>query len=222
MSTRGINEMYVYGGSQHNTDPVPTSTYVARIEPGTLKELWRTVLLNTNISQPWTGVGGMESLGGNLFVVSNSYLYKLNGTTGAVEGVLSLPVIGSLPSDSYFNGMGGWPDGTLVMKNLARAAGCTLQGFNAVVECPGPVSTLVAVDSKTLKVLDSVPLAQLIGGRLTATQYHGKDYAYLAGSTNLYRYVWDGKNLTLDSSWGPVPARSDSCISYKSKIIRCI
>ena len=65
----------------------------------------------------------MESLGGNLFVVSNSYLYKLNGTTGAVEGVLSLPVIGSLPSDSYFNGMGGWPDGTLVMKNLARAAG---------------------------------------------------------------------------------------------------
>ena len=52
MSTRGINEICVFGGSQHNTDPVPTSTYVARIEPGTLKELWRTVLPNINISQP--------------------------------------------------------------------------------------------------------------------------------------------------------------------------
>jgi hypothetical protein len=204
MVTRGTNEMYVYGGSQLNSNPLPTSSYVARIEPGTLKELWRTVLININISNPWTGVGGLESLGGNLFAITNSYLYKLNGTTGEVEGVLTLPTGASLPNNSYFNGMGGWSDGTLVMKNLARAPGCTLQGFNAVVECPGPASTLVAVDSKTFKVLDSIPLEQLIGGRVTATQYEDKDYAYLAGSTNLYRYEWNGQNLTLDESWGPV------------------
>lgn len=204
MSTRGINEIYVYGGSQLNTNPMPTHTYVARVEPGTLKELWRTVLLNINISKPWTGVGGMESLGGNLFVVSNTYLYKLNATTGAVEGEITLPTVGSLANNSYFNGMAGWPDGTLVMKNLARAHGCTLQGFNAAVKCPGPASTMVAVDSKTFKVLDYIQLKQLIGGRITATQYHGKDYAYLAGTTELYRYQWDGKKLSLDTSWGPV------------------
>lgn len=44
----------------------------------------------------------------------------------------------------------------------------------------------------------------MIGGRIAATQYHGKDYAYIAGQTNLYRYEWNGKNLTLDPSWGPV------------------
>jgi hypothetical protein len=90
------------------------------------------------------------------------------------------------------------------MKNLARAPGCTLPAFFALSNCPNlnqtPPSTLVAVDPKTFKVLDSVQLKQMIGGRVTATQYHGRDYAYLAGSTNLYRYEWNGKNLTLDTS----------------------
>ena len=40
MVTRGTNEMYVYGGSNAASTPVPTASYVARIEPGTLKELW--------------------------------------------------------------------------------------------------------------------------------------------------------------------------------------
>ena len=38
------------GGAQLNSNPLPTSTYVASIEPGTLKELWRTVLLNINLT----------------------------------------------------------------------------------------------------------------------------------------------------------------------------
>lgn len=63
---------------------------------------------------------------------------------------------------------------------------------------------MVAVDSETFKVRDSVQLEQPIGARITATQYHGKDYAYLAGSTKLYSYEWNGKNLTLDTSWGPI------------------
>lgn len=209
MVTRGTNEIYVYGGSNAASDPIPTSSYVARIEPGTLKEIWRTVLININISNPWTGVGGLESLGGDLFAITNSYLYKLNGTTGEVKGVLTLPTGLSLPNNSYFNGMDGWPDGTLVMKNLARAPGCTIQGFFALTNCPNlgqtPPSAMVAVNPKTMKVLDWTQLKQMIGGRITATQYHGKDYAYLPGSTNLYRYEWDGKNLTLDKSWGPVP-----------------
>jgi len=83
MSTRGINEMYVYGGSQFNSKPLPISPYVARIEPGTLKELWRTVLLNVNISKPWTGVGGMESLGANSMSPSSP---STNSTSTATAG----------------------------------------------------------------------------------------------------------------------------------------
>jgi hypothetical protein len=44
----------------------------------------------------------------------------------------------------------------------------------------------------------------MIGGRITATQYNGKNYAYLSGSSELYRYEWNGKKITLDKSWGPV------------------
>jgi hypothetical protein len=101
--------------------------------------------------------------------------------------------------------MGGWSDGTLVMKNLAIESGCGLQGFNAVIQCPGNSSTLVAVDSNTLEILDWEEIDQLIGGRVTATQYNGTNYVYLPGTTDMYRYVWDGQNLTPDESWGPVP-----------------
>jgi hypothetical protein len=76
-----------------------------------------------------------------------------------------------------------------------------------MVQCPLvnlPNSTLTSVDSKTLKVLDSVQLPQMIGARVTATHYNGKDYAYVVGTSNLYRYKWDGKKLIPDRSWGPV------------------
>jgi hypothetical protein len=119
-----------------------------------------------------------------------------------------LPTGAVSPNNSYFNGMDAWPDGTLVVKNLNRPPGCTVQGFNAMVQCPLvnlSNSTITAVDSKTLKVLDSVQLPQMIGARVAATHYHGKDYAYVVGISNLYRYNWDGKKLTLDRSWGPVP-----------------
>ena len=44
----------------------------------------------------------------------------------------------------------------------------------------------------------------MISGRVTTSQYNGNNYAYLVGSSKLYRYMWNGKNLTQDKSWGPV------------------
>jgi len=209
MVTRGMNEMYVYGGAAGNANPLPSSAFVARIEPGSLKELWRTYLINTNITGQWFGVGAIESFGGDVLAITNTYLYKLNGTTGAVEEILNLPTGKSQPYDAYFNGMSAWPDGTLVMKNLARAPGCKEQGFFALFNCPNinetPPSAIVVVDPKEFKVLDWIEAEQMIGGRITATQYNGKNYAYLSGSSELYRYEWNGKNIALDKSWGPVP-----------------
>jgi hypothetical protein len=208
MVTRGVNEMYVYGGSLGNANPLPSGPYVARVEPGSLKELWRTNLLNTHIGGQWIGAGSIELIDGDIFAIVNTYLFRIDGTTGAVKKVTSLPTVGSAPEDSYFNGMGGWSDGTLVMKNLARVPGCKEQGFFALVKCPNlektPPSTIVVVDSKTLEVLASKQMEQMIGGRITAAEFNGKKYAYVAGSTLLYRYVWDGKNISLDTSWGPV------------------
>jgi len=121
--------------------------------------------------QIFTDAGGLYMVGdtGDIVVVTSSYLYKLNGTTGAVEAVLSLPTGATLPSNTYFNGLDGWPDGTLVMKDFTRAAGCTLQSPSAINKCPGGPSVVSTVDSKTFKILDSVQLAQLIGGRITTS-----------------------------------------------------
>src|SRR5439155_10616076 len=41
--------------------------------------------------------------------------------------------------------------------------------------------------------------------RNTVSHFQGKDYVYLAGSSNMYRYVWNGSTLTQDPKWGPVP-----------------
>jgi hypothetical protein len=158
------------------------------------------------MTQAFTGPGGMYTVGdtGDIIVITNAYLYKLNGTTGEVEDELPLPTGASLPIDSYFNGLNGWPDGTLAMKDLTRAAGCTIQSLAAVNECPGPPSVLSVVDSNNFKVLDSVDLPELVGGRVTPTVHDGKNYLYVVGVTEAYRYIWDGKNITLDNSWGPV------------------
>ena len=59
------------------------------------------------------------------------------------------------------------------------------------------------VDSKTWKVLDSIQLKGNVASRVAATVYNGKDYAYIGNSSNLFRYIWNGKNLTLDNSWLP-------------------
>lgn len=44
-----------------------------------------------------------------------------------------------------------------------------------------------------------------MAGRITASQFEGKNYAYFDGTTSVFRYVWDGNNITLDETWGPVP-----------------
>jgi hypothetical protein len=207
IATRGMNELYVYGGAS-GANPMPSGAYVSRVEPGTLKELWRTTLLNINTTGIWSGAGSIESIDGDILAITNTNLVKIDGTNGTIKSSLDLPTGASAPRDSYFNGLSGWSDGTLVMKNLARPPGCNIQGFDAIVFCPNknetPPSVAVVVDPKTMKVLDTVQLEQMIGGRVTTSEFNGKKYAYLAGSSTLYRYEWDGKNLTLDKSWGPV------------------
>jgi hypothetical protein len=59
------------------------------------------------------------------------------------------------------------------------------------------------VDAKKMKVLDSIELKGDVASRVAATVYNGKEYAYIGNSSNLSRYIWDGKNLTLDNSWQP-------------------
>ncbi|HEX6281829.1 MAG TPA: hypothetical protein VFZ67_06335 [Nitrososphaera sp.] len=148
---------------------------------------------------------------GSLAAMADHTLYKLNATTGAVEAAVDIPTGDNPPEDSAFNGFSAFSDGTLVLKSLNRPVGCELNGYTAAAFlCPGAPasanpSVLSVVDSRTWEVLDSVQGEENSIRRVSAVQFNGKNYAYFAGSENVYRYEWDGMNITPDESWGPVP-----------------
>lgn len=91
--TRGVNELYVYGGAWGSAVPKPSGTFVAKLNVGDLTQLWRTDLTNLNATTSsggnWNYIGGLNVLSDDsIVVIANSYLYKLNATTGAVEAQL--------------------------------------------------------------------------------------------------------------------------------------
>jgi hypothetical protein len=44
---------------------------------------------------------------------------------------------------------------------------------------------------------------EFIGGRITATVFENHSYIYLPGQTTVFRYIYEGGRLTLDTSWNP-------------------
>lgn len=204
--TREPNEIYVSGGAGSLATPGP---FIAKMQAGSLKELWSTPLSNNNITGDWLIPGATNfPATGMIVVAQGQYLYNINASTGAVEKVVSLPTGKNPPGDSNYDGISAFVDGTLAVKTQNRVAGCTNQVYNFIFctnQSQAAPSVVAAVDPLTLDVLDWKELPQMMGPRNTVTQYQGKDYLYLVGSSNLYRYEWNGKNLTVDSTWGPVP-----------------
>jgi hypothetical protein len=121
---------------------------------------------------------------------------------------IELPTLAALRDTSY-NGLSGLPDGTLVAKSVYRQAGCEEQGFSAFLDCPDPAdvpnSLVVAIDPRTLEIIDQVVAPEFIGGRITATEFENKFYVYLTGQTTVFRYIYEDRHLTLDTSWNPGP-----------------
>lgn len=213
MATRGTDEMYLYGGANGDAKPPALQPYVSRVEPGTLDEVWRTYLLNANMTNDFSLSGAAYILpDGSLAATAGHQLFKLNATTGKVQAAVTLPTGDNPPSDSGFNGFSIFPgDGNIILKSFNRPEGCTLNGYSAAAfRCPGAPasaspSVLSVVDPKTWEVLDWVQASENSAGRITASEFDGKNYAYFAGTSSVFRYVWDGNNITLDETWGPVP-----------------
>jgi hypothetical protein len=204
--TREPNELYAIIGPAGLALPGPS---ISKMEAGSLRENWRTPLSNNNVTGDFlvSGAGNFPA-DGTIAVTQGQYLYKVNASTGAVEKVVSLPTGENPPRDSNYDGMNAFADGNLVLKTQNRVAGCTNQGYNFLF-CPNQSqaapSVIAVVDPITFKVLDWEQLPEMIGGRNTVTQFQGKDYLYLFGTSSAFRYEWNGQNITLDTSWGPVP-----------------
>lgn len=210
---RGPDELYIYGGG-YGDNPTASGSFVARVEPGSLGEVWRRVLINTNTTDEWNYPGVLNVLADGSLLVGYGYrMARLDPETGQILAEATLPTGDSLPRDTAYNGYDALPDGTIIAKTVNRQPGCEEEGFSAFLQCPdpssAPASVLVAIDPETLQIIDQVTLPEMMGGRVTTTVYDGRNVIYLPGATKLYRYTFQDGTLAPDPDWGPVSYLKD-------------
>ena len=199
------HSLFVYGGAYG--DKGGTGSFVARVDLRTFRTVWFNQLINTVKTNEWNYPGVLSALqDGFLYLIYGYHLAKLDPRTGHVLAKVELPTLAA-PRDTSYNGLTGLPDGTLIAKSVYRQAGCEEQGFNAFLYCPDPTdvpnSLVVAIDPRTLEIIDKVVAPAFIGGRITATVFENQFYVYLPGPTTVYRYIYKDRRLTLDTSWNP-------------------
>lgn len=205
MSYLNANQVYIYGGG-YGDESGSIGAFVAQVDPLTLLPIWYNQLINTSENGEWDYPGSMGILSDGYIYVSYGYrLAKLDPLTGNVIATLILPTGGAAESDTSYNGFNAMADGTIIMKSVYRAAGCTLQGPDALLHCPGadnvPPSILVSVNPQTMQLIDSVTLPAPVGARPTVGQYNGNNYVYLLESSTAIRYLVNKGNFNLDTSW---------------------
>ncbi len=120
---------------------------------------------------------------------------------------LTLPTGDAAPADTTYNGFSATSDGTIVAKAFYRQAGCTIQGPNALAECPDPSdvpnSVLVTVNPATMKIIDQTTMAADVIGRVTIGRHKGREYAYFFVVDTCVRYEVRRGRLKLDPTWNP-------------------
>jgi len=200
------NTAFLYGGGSGD-DPTSIGAYVARINPRTLESIWYDQLTDTAKTGEWDYPGTMAIQNdGFLYVIYGYRLSKLDAS-GKVVVTLVLPTGDGAPADTAYNGFSATNDGTIVAKSFYRQAGCTVQGPNALSQCPDPSdvpnSVLVTINPRTMKVIDQTTLPSYIIGRVTVGKYKGQEYAYFFSVNTFIRYKINQGHLAFDSSWSP-------------------
>ncbi|MFA6304070.1 MAG: hypothetical protein WC627_13195, partial [Legionella sp.] len=207
MSYIDAKHAYIYGGG-YGDIACSIGAYVARINPNTLEPIWYNQLINTSTNGEWDYPGSLGILEDGYLYVSYGYrLTKLDAKTGKIIKTLILPTGQGLPKNTSFNGFNATADGTIIMKSVYRQNGCTIQGPDALLDCPDPSdvppSILISVNPKTMQVIDNITLSAPVGARPTVTQYHNKNYVYLLESSTAIRYLVQNGIFTLDNTWKP-------------------
>lgn len=200
-------EIFIYGGG-YGDEPGSIGAFVAKIDPETLEPIWTNQLINTSQNGEWDYPGSMAILcDGNLYVIYGYRLTKINPETGTIISTLILPTGEGAPQNTGYNGFNATEDGILIMKSLYRQAGCSIQGPDALLDCPDPTdvpaSVLVSVNPHTMQIIDTITLPAPVAARPTIGQYNGKNFVYLVEAKTVVRYrVHEGK-FKLDKRWNP-------------------
>lgn len=207
----GPNQAFLQGGGLGSPS---SGQYVARFDPSTGAEIWRTYLANVNTTGQWIAFGSMAVLeDGSIGAAAGPWVYRLDPSDGAIIAAQKQPILGGMPeTDANFDGFHVAPDdeGTILLKTQTRPTGCPTQGNGAMSSCQDeygaqPNTTVVAVDPDSLENIAAIELDQEVTARPIVTTYNSKIYMYIAGSTTGVRVIWDpeAKTLTQDTSWAP-------------------
>lgn len=207
MSYLNENQAYIYGGG-YGDEAGSIGAFVSKINPTTLEPIWYNQLINTSENGEWDYPGSMGILNNGFIYVSYGYrLAKIDPTTGLVVKTLVLPIGEALPENTSFNGFNATRDGTIIMKSVYREAGCSIQGPNALLDCPDPsnvpASILVSVNPNTMQVIDNITLSAPVGARPTVVKFKGVNYVYLLEATTAIRYAVHKGKFALDTTWNP-------------------
>lgn len=200
------NRVFIYGGGYGDiTNSV--GAFVAKVDPETLNPLWYNQLINTSENGEWDYPGSMGILQDGYIYVSYGYRLAKLDSFGNVIDTLPLPTGEAYAENTSYNGFNATPDGYIVMKSVYRQAGCSIQGPDALLDCPDPTdvpaSVLVSVNPTTMEIVDQVTLQEQIGARPTIGAYQGKIYVYLLAPTTALRYEIEQGKFKIDNSWNP-------------------
>ena len=205
--------MYVVGGAPPpSTGPSAPGPFVARIDPITGEQVWRTYLDNLNTDNSFVGGTNLNILSNGRIVYAWGHkIALLDRATGAIVKERDLPSPGPVtPRSINYKELTVAPDGTIILRSQNRPENCNQQGGGGLEGCSqsagGPEqkpSAFLAIDPNTLKVYD-----QLVAPEDSATPpiiapYQGKIAIYTAMLQHAYRFFWDPatKKLTQDKSW---------------------
>lgn len=197
--------VFIYGGG-YGDEPGSIGAFVAKVDPHTLVPIWYNQLIDTSQNGQWDYPGSMGILkDGFLYVIYGYRLSKINPKTGKTVKTLQLPTGEGAKENTSYNGFNAIADGILVMKSVYRQAGCTIQGPDALLDCPDPTdvppSILVSVDPSSMTVIDSITLPAPVAARPTITKHQGRNYVYLVEADTLIRYRVKKGKFILDESW---------------------
>lgn len=199
--------IFIYGGG-YGDEPGSVGAYVAKIHPHSLKPIWYNQLINTSQNGEWDYPGSLGILDdGLLYVIYGYRLSKIDPESGATLKTLKLPTGGGAKKNTAYNGFNATPDGILVMKSVYRQSGCSIQGPDALLDCPDPTdvppSILVSVDPQTMAVIDQITLPAPVAARPTIATHKNQTYVYLVEATTLIRYKIKKGRFILDKNWNP-------------------
>jgi hypothetical protein len=209
----GPNGMYVVGGtSPASTGRVYPGPFVARIDPITGEQVWRTYLENANTENVFVGGSNLNILAnGKIVFAWNHKIALLDRDTGAILKERNLPSPGPVtPRSINYKELTVAPDGTIILRSQNRPENCNEQGGGALEGCSqsagGPEqkpSPFLAINPNTLKVYDSIVAPEDSATPPIIARYKGEIAIYTAMLKKAYRYFWDPatKTFSQDKSW---------------------